>query len=161
MARTRSSALTLGALLLAVGGILLAQRYVMIGYAPLWLLGLGVAFCLVAILGRSYAALVAGMILLGVGSGMVLESRGIAGVPRSSWLPFCLALAFVGIWLLGMLLQLRTHWWPLVPAVALALYGGYGMIGKLPAAITEAVVAWWPLLLVAAGLLLVIQALRK
>lgn len=161
MARTRSSGLVFGTLLVAVGGILLAARYVKIGSAPLWLLGLGVAFSLIAILGRSYASLVAGMVLLGVGAGMVLESRGVGGVPRASWLPLCLAAGFLGIWLLSMVLQLRHHWWPLVPAVVLALYGGIGLLGRVPAEVAELVLDWWPLALVIAGGILVFKALKK
>jgi hypothetical protein len=161
MARTRSSGLVFGVLLVAVGGVLLAARYVRIGSAPLWLLGLGIAFSLIAILGRSYASLVAGMILLGVGAGMVLESRGIGGVPHASWIPLCLAAGFFGVWLLGLVLGLQKHWWPLIPAAALAFYGGAGLVGRLPAQVAELVLDWWPLLLVLAGAVLVFQALRK
>jgi hypothetical protein len=161
MARTRSSGLTFGVLLVAVGAVLLATRYVRIGSAPLWLLGLGIAFSLIAILGRSYASLVAGMILLGVGAGMVLESRGVGGMPRSSWIPLCLAVGFLGIWLLGLVLQLQKHWWPLIPAVALAIYGGAGLIGRLPVKLAAMVLDWWPLALVLVGAVLVFRALRR
>ena len=80
MARTRKSNLAVGVILVVVGGVLLVTRFVPMDTAPAWLLGLGVGLALIAIVSVSYGALVAGMVLLGLGAGMVLGDRGVAGI---------------------------------------------------------------------------------
>lgn len=161
MASRNSAGLIFGALLVAVGGVLMATRYFSFRHSVLWTLGLGLAFAVIAIVGRSYAALVAGMVLLGVGAGLLLEGRGQFGLPADGWRPVCLGLAFIGIYVLSLLLKLKSHWWPLVPGVVLITYGGVGWLGRLPLHLTEFVMTWWPVALILIGAALIIKAARS
>lgn len=164
MARTRSRQLTFGVVLLAVGIILLVTRFVPLQSAPTWLLGLGLAFSLVAILQRSSAPLVAGMILLGLGAGFVLGDHELAGLHKGTWTLVGLGGGFIGIYVLGLVLGLRAHWWPLVVGLVLVGIGvGRELHYKLviPPAVEIAVRTWWPAALVVAGIFVVVRALRS
>jgi hypothetical protein len=163
MTRTRKPNLTVGIMLLVVGGVLLATRFVAIQAAPTWLLGIGVGLCLIAILGRSYASLVGGMVLLGLGAGMILGDRGAANLHAGTWILLGLGAGFIGIYLLALVLQLPSHWWPLVPGLVLVAVGGARLLRHFtlfPPEVVMAVRAWWPAALVLAGLWVVIRALR-
>jgi hypothetical protein len=162
--RSRSGQVTLGVILLTVGAVLLVTRFVPLQAAPLWLLGLGLAFALLGVFQRRYPALVAGMVLLGVGAGMVLGDVEPAGVAKGAWSMLALGGAFVLLYAVDRLLRLRGQWWPLVPGVILLAIGAArsAVIFRLvPPAVEIAVRTWWPLLLVAFGLGLVIAALRR
>ncbi|MBZ5589577.1 MAG: DUF5668 domain-containing protein [Acidobacteriia bacterium] len=164
MARARKSNLGFGVMLVVVGGVLLVTRFALVGTAPAWLLGLGVGLALIAIVGSSYGALVGGMILLGLGSGMLLGDRGVGGLPNGSWILLGLGAGFVGIWVLALILKLRRHWWPLVPGVVLLAVGGarfYRHFALIPPEVMVAVRTWWPALLVVAGAWILIRALRS
>ena len=167
MARSRSPRsrnLSFGIMLLAVGAILLATRFVAIESAPAWLLGLGAALALIAILQRAYAPLVAGMVLLGLGAGMLLGDREVARLPKASWTALALGISFVLIYCVAALLGLKRHWWPLLVGVvlaAVALARFYRRLLVVPPGVEIAVRTWWPAALVVVGLVLVVQALRK
>jgi hypothetical protein len=164
MARSKSSQVTLGVLLLVVGGILLATRFVAIEAAPAWMLGIGCALTAIAIVRRHHGALIGGMVLLGLGAGMVLGDRGVAGWRMGSWLLAGLAAAFIGFYLLALLLKVGRHPWPLVVGVALLAVVGARYLRDftlLPPGVVMAVRAWWPGALVVVGLTLLIRGLRK
>lgn len=163
MVRKSSGQVMGGVVLVAVGAILLATRFVSLHGAPLWLLGLGVAFAFVAIIQKTRAPLVAGMILLGLGAGMVLGDRAVGGLHRSSWILIGLGLGFAAIYLLGLILQTKPHWWPLVPAailLAVALAPIARTFTLIPPGFEEFVLTWWPAALVIAGGIVVYRALR-
>jgi len=105
MARARRSNLGFGVMLVVVGGVLMVTRFALMDTAPAWLLGLGVGLALLAIVGSSYGALVGGMILLGLGSGMLLGDRGVGGLSNGAWILLGLGAGFIGIWLLALLLS--------------------------------------------------------
>ncbi len=164
MARARNANLTLGVVLLVVGGVLLATRFVPIEAAPAWLLGLGVGLALIGIVTGSYGALVPGMILLGLGAGMVLGDREVAGVRPGTWTVLGLGAGFVGIYVLALVLKMRSHWWPLVPGVCLLAVGGARYVRHFPLISPRmeiAVRAWWPAALVVVGVWILVRALRK
>ena len=164
MARARRSNLGFGVMLVVVGGVLLVTRFALMDTAPAWLLGLGVGLSLLAIVGSSYGALVGGMILLGLGSGMLLGDRGVGGLPAGTWLLLGLGAGFIGIWLLALLLKLRSHWWPLVPGFVLLAVGGarfYRHFAVIPPSVVIAMRAWWPALLVVVGVWILVRALRS
>ena len=164
MARSKSSQVTLGALLLVVGGILLATRFVAIEAAPAWMLGIGCALTAIAIVRRHYGSLVGGMVLLGLGAGMVLGDRGVAGGRMGSWLLAGLAAGFLGLYLLALLLKISRHPWPLVVGIVLLAVVGARHLREftlLPPAVVMAVRTWWPVALVVVGLVLLIRGLRK
>ncbi len=164
MARTRRSNLGFGVILVVVGAVLLVTRFALVQTAPAWLLGLGVGLALIAIVTPSYGALVGGMILLGLGAGMLLGDRGVGGLSNASWTLLGLGAGFIGIWVLALLLKLRSHWWPLVPGLALIAVGGarlYKQFVLIPPPVMIALRTWWPALLVVAGVWMLVRALRS
>jgi hypothetical protein len=164
MARSKSSQVTLGALLLAVGGILLATRFVAVDAAPAWMLGIGCALTVIAVMRRHYGALIGGMVLLGIGAGMILGDRGVAGWRMSSWLFTGLAGGFLGLYLVAALLKISRHPWPVVAgAVLLAIVAARQLrdFALLPPSVVIAVRTWWPAALVVIGLTLLVRGLRK
>lgn len=164
MARARKSNLGFGVILVVVGAVLLATRFALIQTAPAWLLGLGVGLALIAIVTPSYGALVGGMVLLGLGSGMLLGDRGVGELSSGTWILLGLGTGFVMIWLLALLLKLKSHWWPLVPGAVLLAVGGarfYRHFVIVPPEVMVAVRTWWPAFLVVAGAWMLIRALRS
>ena len=85
MSGGRKGSLALGTGLLVVGAVLLATHFGSVESAPAWLLGIGVGLALIAILGRAFAPLVGGMVLLGLGAGMLLGDRDVAGLRAGTW----------------------------------------------------------------------------
>ena len=164
MARTADSRVTFGAVLIAVGAMLLATRFVALETGPAWLLGVGLGLALLAILRRAFPTLVGGMVCLGVGAGLVLAEHGVAELPLGTWLLFALGAAFVGVWLLSLILQMRARWWPAPVGVALLVLGGVRLVRRfalLPPEVVAAVRAWWPAALVAAGIWMVLRPSRS
>jgi hypothetical protein len=157
MARARKSNLAFGVLLLVVGGVLLATRLIPMETAPACL-------SLIAIVNASYGALVAGMILLGLGAGMVLGDRGVGDIASGTWIVLGLGFGFLGIYLLSLVLKLRSHWWPLVPGLVLVAIGGARYVrhfALLPPEVVMAVRTWWPAALIVVGVWVVVRALRS
>ena len=164
MARSKSTQVTLGAVLLAVGGVLLAARFVVLEAAPLWMLGLGAALAVAAILRRHYATLVGGAVLLGLGAGFVLGDRGVAGLGMASWLLTGLAAGFLGLFAIARLLRLGRSAWPAVTAAVLLAVVAARHLREfvlLPPALVIAVRTWWPAGLVLVGLILLYRGFRR
>jgi hypothetical protein len=164
MARTNNRNLVLGVVLLAVGGILMATRLALLETTPAWLLGLGAALALIAIVTRGYGVLIGGMILLGLGAGMVLGDRGVGGLRAGTWTLIGLGAGFIGIYLMNLILQLKRHWWPLIPGLALLAVAGARYVRNfrlLPPEVLIALRTWWPAALVVVGLAMIIVAVRK
>jgi hypothetical protein len=164
MARSSSSQITVGAVLLVAGGILLATRFVAIEAGPAWMLGIGCALALTAILRRHYPSLVGGMVLLGLGAGMVLGERGIGGIRTASWVVAGLAAGLVVLWAIATLLKISRSPWPLAAGAVLLAVLGLRYLREftlLPPAAVVAVRTWWPAALVAAGLILLLRGLRR
>jgi hypothetical protein len=164
MARSSSSQITIGALLLVAGGILLATRFVAIDAAPAWMLGIGCALTLTAILRRHYPSLLGGMVLLGLGAGMVLGDLGVAGVRMGSWVVAGLAAGLVGVWVIALLLKIGRNPWPAVAGVVLLAIVAARYLREftlLPPSLVIAVRTWWPVALVVVGLTLLFRGLRR
>lgn len=164
MARSTSSQITFGILLLTVGGVLLATNLVAVSTAPAWMLGLGLAFALIAIFRRSLGALVAGGVLLGLGSGMVLGDRGVAGLREGSWIMLGLAAGFLAIYVVGLLLKVSRHPWPLVVSFVLVAIVAARVVRHfrlLPPEVVIAARTWWPAALVVVGLVLLVRGIRR
>ena len=164
MARARKSNLGFGVILVVVGAVLLVTRFALVETAPAWLLGLGVGLALIAIVTPAYGALVGGMVLLGLGSGMLLGDRGVGGLSSGTWILLGLGTGFIMIWLLALLLKLKSHWWPLVPGIVLVAVGGarfYRHFMVIPPEVMIALRTWWPAFLVVAGVWMLVRALRS
>jgi LiaI-LiaF-like transmembrane region len=164
MRRKREGSLTAGVVLVAVGGVLLATRFVPVAAAPAWLLGLGVALALLGIVRRAYGVLVAGMVLLGLGAGMVLGDRDVLGVSIRGWRLIALGAAFALIVPIAELLRLKRRVWPLVVGAVLIVIGAAPFLRRfmfVPPWAEEAARTWWPALLVAFGIAVIVRALRR
>lgn len=102
---------------------------------------------------RRYGYLVAGSILTGLGAGIALDSavggHGAAVVTG-------LGLGFIAIFAVDSLRGLHeAHWWPLIPGTVLLLVG-LEMVAQNETALTW-IGSWWPLALIAAGVLVIVR----
>lgn len=162
--RSKGAQLTAGAIILTVGLVLLVTRFAPVATAPAWLIGLGLAAAFLAIAQRSYGALIAGMVLLGVGAGMALGDQDALGWPHRTWRLVALGAGFVGVWAVASILKLDRHWWPLPVGAVLIAIGAAPFLRHLtfvPPGVEIALRTWWPAVLVVGGLLLVVKALRS
>lgn len=105
---------------------------------------------------RSYGFLVPGGVLTGLGIGLLVETmQGTEGA-----IPIGLGAGFVFVTLLDHLAAggRAGRWWPLLPGGILTLVGlvQYAQSRGLMASVA----GWWPLLLIAAGLWLLVRRRR-
>lgn len=135
-----------GFALVVVGLILLAVFQLDLAFTIVPAL-IGAGFLGVYALTRGYAFLVPGGILTGLGSGFVIE------VELEVFGATLLGLG-VGLLFVAMLDRLATGgrpggWWPLMPGLTLVAIGVLQYAETVAG--TAAVVDWWPLLVVGAG----------
>jgi len=102
---------------------------------------------------RNYGLLVPAGILLGLGGGSIFE-HSLTRFGDATLLG--LGLGFIAIFLIALLYERRSHWWPLIPGAILILLGFPN---------TATVVEWlfenWPLILVLVGVLVFIGAFGR
>ena len=153
MNRNQRSSWPVGALLIVAGlGLLIATQSGIGGSVIPALLGL--FFLGAHAIRRRYGFLVAGSILTGLGVGVLLE-QPLGGHGAAMMLG--LGLGFVGIFAVDSLRGLqRAHWWPLLPGTVLLLAGLDVATGEV--ANLEWLVGWWPVVLVAIGVLLMVRS---
>ncbi len=153
MSTTRRQRVTAGLALIALGlGLYWLHRVEGIGEAAVFFL-VGGAFLAAYLYNRAYGFLVPAGIMLGMGAGMVgADSLLDLGRPQFLGLGF----GFVLIFLIALLYERRSHWWPLIPGTLLILLG-------LPDAdrIFSYLYRNWPLILVIAGALILLTALGR
>jgi len=102
----------------------------------------------------NYALLVPGSILLGLGVGTLGEGKLFE---FDNFERICLGAGFLLIWVIGMIREKRTPWWPLVPGGILILAG----MPRGSAAVDFLFNYGWPLLLVVVGLLLLLGVIGR
>ena len=148
----------LGILLVLVGAGLLIQAalptYVTTG--TVLLIAIGVALIAGWLFSGSWLAIIPGLLLLALGIANLIRELNIYTGPGITALS--LAVAFVLIWAIGMARD-RPIRWPLVAAGILGLIGLVQIVGKI-ATLPELNV-FWPLVIVAVGVLLLINARRN
>ena len=147
-------ALTIGAVLVTVGAVLLAYRFsdtLAAGSAPL-VIGLG--FIAWWAMSGNFGLVVPGGVLAGIGLGMVIQQAGFYGEA----VPLGLGLGFLAIYLLDALRRREwSRWWPLVPAVVLVAVGlfsnttAWGRLGEFG----------WPLILILVGVAVLAVGLSR
>lgn len=115
---------------------------------------LGIAFLAWAFFSRRFPLVIPGSILLGLGVGVLISAQMTTVVDEAKGGVVVLGLAagFLGIALLAPLFEKVRAWWALIPAAILALVGVPLMLGDQGIRFLEVVGQWWPLILVAVGL---------
>lgn len=148
---TRSK-LIAGAMLIALGLTLYAMQFFPEIGKSVALLGIGGLFIAAYLYTRTYALLVPGGILVGLGLGHYGErSFDVFGELNHVGL----GVGFVLIYLIALFYQRRSHWWPLIPGTILILLGlrKWGKVWRF------LVNDGWPLILVIIGVLFLLSAL--
>jgi hypothetical protein len=160
MERTEQSD-TRGALVLILVGVafLFANLVpALMAYVPLLI---GVGLFVLFLIRRSYSLLVPASIVTGVGLGIFLAIR-IAEPAAGAAFLWSLAGGFIAIWLLGLLFRLpENHWWPLIPGSILLLVGGAAAEVSFARDSLVLLGNWWPLILIAIGLVVLLQQYRR
>ncbi len=100
---------------------------------------------------RKYGLLVPGGILLGLGLGAVGESTAF-GI--GDFTAIGLGLGFASIYVIALVYQGQSHWWPLIPGVILILGG----LASASPALDRLITVGWPLILVFVGLVILAGA---
>jgi len=131
--------------LIIVGAILFALQFSRGPSGAIVFLVVGAALLAVYFQRKSYGFLVPGCILLGLGLGAVGERTGI------DLDNFGLGLGFLAIFVVDTIVRGRTHWWPLIPGVALLL----SSVSDSP--VLRVLTRGWPLILILVGVLLLLR----
>ncbi len=151
---TQKRGLLLGIGLIALGIVfLIAQLVGGIGDALILLL-VGGGFIFAYLSRNQYGLLIPGGILVGLGIGTLLE-RMLS--PFAEFETLGLGLGFLLIYLIDLLRQGHTSWWPLAPGTVLILVG---LVEGSPQ-FQEWLTVGWPAILILIGLLLLIRTLSK
>jgi dipeptide/tripeptide permease len=157
----RREAVVGGALLVAIGVlVLLAQNIKSEDLGLLFLPALGGLFLIAGIIGRQAGFIIPGGILTGIGLGaMLTQNPAMAPTETAQGGVFFIGFA-LGWFLIPVLTKLfthETHWWALIPGTIMALIGGALLLGGAALNVLEFVGRWWPLILVALGLTIIVR----
>jgi hypothetical protein len=121
---------------------------------------LGGLFLIAGIIGRQVGFIIPGGVLTGIGLGLIFtQNPQAAGTETAQGGVFFIgfALGWFLITVLSKLFTSETQWWALIPGVIMALLGGALMLGGAALNVLEFVGRWWPLLLVALGLVIIVR----
>ncbi len=143
----------MGVSLIVVGlALYLLQRVRGVGEEAI-LLVLGAVFLAGYFYRRKYGLLIPAGVLLGLGAGSALEDTRFQ-FGNTSMLG--LGLGFVAVYVIALIYERRSHWWPLVP-------GGALLLAALPntGRFFREVLEHWPLILVVVGLIILLGAGRR
>ena len=146
MDKPKNQRVVAGLVLIVVGlGLFFVQRWGGIGQSAIFLV-IGAAFLAAYLYNRVYGFLIPACILLGLGVGSVI-GEGTAfdfGDPER----LGLGGGFIAIYVIALVYERRSHWWPLIPGAALILTARPDFQDFLR--------EFWPLILVAVGVLILL-----
>lgn len=150
-----------GTLLIAIGVlVLLAQNIQTETLGLLFLPALGGLFLIAGIIGREGGFIIPGGILTGIGLGVIFtQNPALIATETAQGGVFFIGFA-LGWFLITVLTKLftnETHWWALIPGAIMALIGGGLMLGGAALNVLEFAGRWWPLVLVALGLVIIVR----
>lgn len=106
----------------------------------------------------SYGLLIPGCIMVGLGTGIIVENFGLLASGASVLLG--LGAGFLAIVIIGRMVdpEIQGSWWPVIPGLIL---GGMGILLAIDALhILEMISRWWPAILIAMGLWLLVASRR-
>lgn len=154
MTSSRSGRATMGAILVVLGLVLLANQLVDGFGGNIWQIVIGGLFVAGYFNRRAYGLLIPGCILLGTALGdLQLGSLSSFGDLDQ----IGLGLGFVAIFAIDSLYSGRTsHWWPLIPGVILLVTG----LAEASEPIQELLRVGWPAALILLGLIVLAGAFR-
>ena len=144
---------TPGVLLIALGLLLLAGQWFAWDAGPIALAVIGGFFLAMYATTRGYGFLIPAFIFGGLAAGVGLEDA----VPETNGGAVVLGLgfAFLGIYVMNVVLARPAAWWPLIPGVILGTVGVSQIFGGTEAA--RVLGQLWPVALILAGLALIAQ----
>lgn len=157
MNTTYDRRIVFGAILVAIGLVLLATEWFAVTDDAIRIASIAVVLLVAYALTRAYGFLVPGMILLGSAIATGVQDYGYD--PTAGLVAVFIGAGFLGIWVVDFFARDGSRWWPLVPGSILVLYGG--------AVVTEGTTAgrlfeqFWPLVLVVAGIVVLFSASRQ
>jgi hypothetical protein len=156
---------TAGLVLITIGVLALAA--ILIG-SPLagefFLAGLGLVLIVWGLAARHVGPIVPGGVLLGIGAGILLAQQlynTTQGSHASAIILVSMGGGFILITPLSRTISSRWQLWPLLPGLILALIGGAIFSGGIALEVVNFAGLIWPVLLIALGAYLVLQAGRS
>ena len=153
MNQKKSQQIYFGAALIVLGTALYFLRsFEGLGRAAIFLL-VGGAFLAVYFHRREFGLLVPACLISGLGVGLLGKGAFFEGYHVTL---VGLGIGFVAITLIALLYQGRFHAWPLIPGVVLIVLGIPDTNRVLDYALT-----YWPLILVALGVVILLRAFRR
>lgn len=144
-----------GALLVVLGLMLLAGQWFAWDAGPIALAVIAGFFVAMYATTRGYGFLIPAFIFAGLAAGVGLEDA--APGTNGGAVVLGLGLAFIGIYVMNVVLARPAAWWPLIPGVILGTVGTSQLFGDTEAA--RVVGQLWPVALILAGLVLIAQRL--
>ena len=151
MEERRQGRLFAGAILVLLGLGLFAVQFVEGFGEALILFLIGGAFVAGYLYRRAYGLLIPGCILIGIGLGSLGEGT-VFGVGDLSSIG--LGLGFIAIYVIALVYQGESHWWPLIPGGILVILG----LAAGSKAFEQLLSVGWPLIIVFVGLVLLAGA---
>jgi hypothetical protein len=141
------SRVVLGAILIILGAGLFALQFFEGFSEAFYLFLIGGAFTAWYLYSKSYGLLIPGCVLLGLGLGTVGEEALLSfkGLEEIG-----LGVGFVALWVIPLIYEGKSIWWPLIPGVILISVG----LSEGSAAFERLFEVGWPLIIVFIGLLL-------
>ncbi len=157
MNKFKGSKLAPAIVLIALGLALYAMPFLGENSRPMILLLLGGVALVGYFASRSYHLLVWGGILCGIGIGM-LGSVDDSWDPTRDSMQVGLGIGFLSIYFIRLLLEKRSHWWPLIPGIILLLHG-FSALRQVRIFLFNK--NGWPLILVLIGVLMLFNSFGK
>ena len=103
---------------------------------------------------RAYGLLIPGCILLGLGLGAVVAHWFAIDIDFEL---VGLGLGFIGIYVVDLLVMRSSRRWPVIPGLILMVWG----VVKENTSIQRVIANGWPIIIVVAGLVMVLDGIRK
>lgn len=153
MKQKSQNSVAAGAVLICLGIVLIAlQIFEGLSDAILFF-AIGGAFVAAYLVRRAYGLLIPGGILLGLGLGQVGE-RALTDFGDLNNVG--LGLGFLAIYVIALVYEGRSHWWPIVPGGVLLITG----LSSGNRVFEDLFAVGWPLILIFIGLAILIGAFR-
>jgi hypothetical protein len=154
MDKSQRSSIVSGVTLIGIGLLLFwLNRVEDIGQSVLFFV-IGSLFLGAYLYSKNYGLLIPGCLLLGLGAGTLLDKMDRLDEP----VHIGLGAGFIAIFVIALIYEKRSHWWPLVPGAVL-LVSAFSIGEELIRFLFTS--GGWPLVLVVIGVFIVFNAFTK